>query len=167
MVADSRRTAGRRRWLQDHEIQADREIRQDRPIGESTCFEQPPDAGPEMGELAVIHRLLGQPEVATATPAHLDDHEDPRRAGIHRHEVQLRSSRAHAAAEEPPAPRGQPGGHIVFGSVARPLRERPRRGWDVGGHAAPYPTWITADLPGQGSHRVQFRLRCGVDRFEV
>src|SRR5665811_2390981 len=67
--------------------------------------------------------------------------------------------RGPGGSEDPAAPHGCPRGHIIFGGVACPLGERPRRGWDVRGHAAPYPTGITADLPGQGSRRLRFRLR--------
>src|SRR5665811_724248 len=64
VVADPYRPTGPRRWLDGHEIQANREVRQVGPVGKPARFEQPTDARPEMDQLAPVDRFLRQPEVA-------------------------------------------------------------------------------------------------------
>ena len=76
VVAD-RRPPVRARVDRD-EVDAQRQPRQRRAVGERAGLEQRADRPAERQPLAVVERLLGQPEVPPAAPAHLDD--DQRRA---------------------------------------------------------------------------------------
>ena len=77
------------------------------------------------GALAVVHGLLGQPEVAPSAPAHLDDDERPRRAGIDGDDVQLVAADTDGPREDRPAGGDQAVDDDLLRGIARPALGRP------------------------------------------
>ena len=63
------------------DIDPDRQAWQPATVRESV-LEQPPDRGPQVRTLAMVDRLLGEPERARVPPPDLDDHDHPRRPRI-------------------------------------------------------------------------------------
>ena len=98
MVPDHRRPAAPP-WFGDDEIESDRQSRERRPILREPAERRLMDPR----SLPMVDGLLREPEVAPATPADLDHHQLTGRAGIHRHDVQLRPSDPKLPSEDCPA----------------------------------------------------------------
>ena len=61
--------------LHGDQVDPDRQPRDGSSVGQAV-LEQPADGRPEVGSLAVVEGLLGEPEVPPAAPANLDDDEE-------------------------------------------------------------------------------------------
>ena len=118
------------------------------PSGRPPAPSSPADRAAQGRALAVVEALLGQPEVAPAAPAHLDDHERARRAGIDPDQVQLVAPDRTLRAEDLPALRDEPArDHALRGGAHALRRGRPGRSCALDdGHGATHRGLIgTAD----------------------
>ena len=97
---------------------------QARPSGSEPASRSAPDGPPERRPLAPVERLLREPEVPAAAPAHLHDHQLGRRPGVHRHDVQLVPAQAQVPGEDRPARGLEPDGDQPLAGVPDPLRRR-------------------------------------------
>ena len=120
MVAEDR-LHGMSTRLDDDEVEAERQPRR-LPAGRLDPAEGSP-MQPRL--LPPVHRLLGQAEVPTATPADLDDDQLPRWSRIDGNDVELRPADMDLAPEEGPASRHERRGDPVLGPVAGDLELRP------------------------------------------
>ena len=111
----------------DHEINPDR-MRRQRDAARQAVGKEPSDRRSQMRSLAVIERLLRQPEVAAGTPANLDDHELRWRAAVDRHDVQLAPTDPNVPAKDRPARPDEAIGHEVLRGIAGPLGGGPLGG---------------------------------------
>ncbi len=126
MMPNARRCADAVRRLDDDEVHSHREGRQGRTVRQSGQKEQAPNRRTHMRTLAMVERLLGEPERARPAPANLHDHELGGRPPIDRDQVQLGVSHADVPGEDEPARLAQPVGDQLLGRVAGTLLGRPR-----------------------------------------
>ena len=75
--------------LNHDEVDADWQPRKRTAVGKSGRRKEATDRPPQPRPFAPVKSLFGQPEVATAAPADLDDDERPWRAGIDRDDIEL------------------------------------------------------------------------------
>jgi hypothetical protein len=104
-------------------------------VRELAALEQPANAGPEMGALAVFERLLRQPEPARTAPPDLDHDQPGRRSRIDGHDVQLAPAGMNVPGQDPPATCRQTLGDQGFGRVAGSLLVGPLHDTSNGGLA--------------------------------
>src|SRR4051794_5614075 len=102
VMSDAGRSVGRSGWLDDDQVDPDRERRQC-GAARNAVFEQPTDRGSQMGPFPVVERLLRQPEVAPAARPDLDHDEGGRRSRIEREEIELAPAGADLPSEDRPA----------------------------------------------------------------
>ena len=87
----------------DDQVEAERQRWERGPVRQRPALEQPVRRGPHADTLAMVDGLLGQTEVAAATPPDLDDHERRRWPRIHGHEVDLAAADVDIPREDGPA----------------------------------------------------------------
>ena len=87
----------------DDQVEAERQRWERGPVRQRPALEQPVRRGPHADTLAMVDGLLGQTEVAAATPPDLDDHERWRWPRIHGHEVDLAAADVDIPSEDGPA----------------------------------------------------------------
>jgi hypothetical protein len=123
MVPDQR-FAATRIGFDDDKVEAERERRHHRAVGQRGAVDQPVACPMEKAPLAMVDRLLREPEIAPPAPTNLDDHEGPGRARVGRHEVDLVTADMDVPGKNGPASRDQPIGRERFGGISRLLRRR-------------------------------------------
>jgi RecB family exonuclease len=101
-MADPRGAVRPRPGFDDDEIDADRQRRQRDSVWQAV-LEKPANRRAEMAALAVVERLLREPEVSATSPADLDDHERRRRSRVDRHEVKFVTTDMDVPGEDGPA----------------------------------------------------------------
>jgi hypothetical protein len=112
----------------DHDqIEAQRQPGHWRSVGQHAPVEQPVRGRPDMRALAVVDRLLREAEVATGTPADLDDDQCRRRTGIDRHEVELVATDMDVPGQDGPARVREARSDEPLGRITRLLRGRSSR----------------------------------------
>jgi hypothetical protein len=114
--------------LEDDEVESERQSWQELAPGQRPAVQEAVGAGADPRALAVIHRFLGQPEVARAAPADLDHDQSPWRPRVHSHEVKLVATHAHVPAEDRPAIGFEATCDVVLRRIAGPLLVRPCHG---------------------------------------
>ena len=102
MVPQARRGCIRS-WLDDDEVDRERQARDRRAIGEAASSGEVRDCDAQAELLAPIDRLLGQAMAPSRPPADLDADETRRRNRVDGHEIELQPSDAHMAAEDRPS----------------------------------------------------------------
>ena len=75
MVPKPWAVTGCRGWLDNDQVESERESGQDAATRELTGIEESHRRRPYVGTLVAVECLLGQPEVSGAPPANLDDDE--------------------------------------------------------------------------------------------
>jgi hypothetical protein len=103
------------------EVEAERESRERLAAGQRPAIEQAVRAGADPRPFPMVHRFLGQPEVAGPAPANLDHDERGWRAGIHRDEVELEATHPHVPPEDLPPGGFQPARDLILGGVTASL----------------------------------------------
>jgi hypothetical protein len=122
-------------WLDDHQIEPDREPGDRSPAGQDAQIEQPIRGQLHPRALAVIDRLLADPEAARRPPTHFHDDERARRTRVDRHEIELVATDMDVPGQDGPTSLQQPDDDERFGGVTCLLRQRPCRGGDRTFHA--------------------------------
>ena len=140
MVSDAWFSA-RQVGLDGNDVETQRKRRNRRPIRERDAVEQRVRRTAQVPSLAVVDRLLSQPEVAAASPADLHDHEHRRRTRVDRHEVELVATDMDVPGQDGPAQVAQPRTDEGLGGVTRELRRRSR----PGGGSAVHESMVSAD----------------------
>ncbi len=107
--------------LDHHEVEPQRQVRQERAVRQAASFEQAVRRGADPDALPAVHRLLWEPECPAGAPANLDRDEHPRRAGINRDQVQFKPSDVDVAPQDRPAGGRQAVGDPLLGGVAEVL----------------------------------------------
>ncbi len=107
--------------LHDHEIEAEREVREVGPIGQPATIEQAVSGGADPGTLTVIDGLLRQPERTTGPPADLDDDKGRRGARVDRHEIELAAADMDVPGQDQPASSREPIRDESLGGITRQL----------------------------------------------
>ena len=105
------------------QVDPDRQSR-DRPSVGQAILEQPADGRPQVGTLAVVEGLLGEPEIPPAAPADLDDHQARWRTRVDRHEIELVATDMDVPGQDGPACFAQPNRDQILGGVTRQLSGR-------------------------------------------
>ena len=123
MVAHPWGPSRRRGRFDDDQVDPDRQSR-DRPSVGQAVLEQPADGRPQVGTLAVVEGLLGEPEIPPAAPADLDDHQGRWRTRVDRHEIELVATDMDVPGQDGPAFFAQPSSNQILGGVTRQLSGR-------------------------------------------
>ena len=123
MVAQPWGPSRRRGRFHGDQVDHDRQSR-DRPSVGQAILEQSTDRRPQVGSLAMVERLLGEPEVASAAPADLDDDQARRRTRVDRHEIELVATDVDVPGQDGPAFLAQPSSDQLLGGVTRQLSGR-------------------------------------------
>lgn len=126
VVSNAQWPAARGRF-DHHEVEPEWEMRDRRAIRKDSTIEQSVRGRSNADPLAVIDGLLGQAEITTASPAHLDDHERRGRPRIHGHQVELMAADVEVPTEDGPARFGEPCGDHLLRRVSRTLCRSARR----------------------------------------
>src|SRR6185369_7519983 len=119
MVADPRFVTGRAGWLDDDQVEANREAW---PIGR---VEPAPGGVTEMRLLAMVDRLLRQAELASVPPADLDDDQLGGRTAIDGDHVDLGAADPDLASQDRPPGGFQPARDELLGGIAGLLHRGP------------------------------------------
>ena len=110
------------RRFDDDQVEPERQVRHRDATRQAAAFDELPRRPTDERALAVIDRLLGEAERATASPADLDDDERGRRARVDRHEIELVATDMDVPGENRPTGVDQPTGNERFRGIARDLR---------------------------------------------
>lgn len=112
----------------DHDqVEAQRQMRQQRAVRQRAAFEEPIGGGPYVEPFPGIDGLLRQPERTAGAPANLDGHEHPGRARVDRDQVQLITPDVDVPPEDRPAAGRQAIGDQLFGGISGVLGVGPHR----------------------------------------
>ena len=111
----------------DDEVESQRQPRNRTASRRHAPIQQAVGGGPHPDALAMIDRLLGQPEVAASSPADFDDHERRRRTRVDRHEVELVTTDMDVPGQDGPTGIREPDGDQRLGGITRLLGRRPHR----------------------------------------
>ena len=114
----------RRGGLDGDQVDPDMESRESLAVGQAV-LEQSADGRAQVAALAVVERLLGEPEVAPAAPADLDDDQDRRRTRVDRHEIELMATDMDVPGQDGPARFAQSCGNELLSGVTRQLSSCP------------------------------------------
>ena len=120
MMTDPWFAAQPHRRLHHHEVDADRQAREPDVARDRARLEERGDRPPQPGALGPIERLLRKAEVASASPADLDEDEFSRRARVDGDDVKLSVPGADVPAEDPPARLHEPDGDQLLGFITEP-----------------------------------------------
>ena len=89
--------------LHDDQVEPERQPRHRRSIRQDASIEQPVRGRPDTDTLAMVDRLLGQPEVPAGPPADLDDDQGRGRTRVDRDEVELVATDVDVPGQDGPA----------------------------------------------------------------
>src|SRR5256714_10796088 len=125
VVPDSRPGRAVDRGLDEHEIEAEREVRQQSAVGKPAAVEQPERGVANPAPFPPVERLLSEAEVAPRSPTDLDRDQHRRRPRVDRDDVQLAPTHADVAGQHGPAGRRKVVCDGDFGRVAQHLPRGP------------------------------------------
>jgi hypothetical protein len=104
--------------LHDDQIEPQRQVRQQRTVGQRATLEKAVRRRADARALPVVDGLFGQAEVTTGPPADLDGDQLARRSRVDRHEIQLVTADVDVPRQDRPASRYQPLGDQRLRGVA-------------------------------------------------
>ena len=134
-MADRRRAVPGGRF-DDDEIEPERKVRQRVAARQAAALDEAVGRPMQAATLAMVDRLLGEPEGPAPSPADLDDHELRGRTRVDRHEDELMATDMDVPGEDSPAGRDQAAGDEHLGGITRLLRCRPDSIGRWAGHGA-------------------------------
>jgi hypothetical protein len=114
-------------WLDDDEVEPQRQTGERFAIGELAAVKQPVGRGTDPRPLAVIDGLLGQPERPIRPPAYLDDDERGRGARVDRHEIEFVATDMDVPGQDGPSDGVEVRRDQRLGGITGLLRRGPSR----------------------------------------